>query len=78
MRWPGSPNAQNDMPLDDAIATALARTTRPSTVTALARATGQPRAVIQHALMQLALDGRALRMVDWFEERLVVRWAVRT
>ena len=66
------------MTVNEAIATALARTTRPSTVTALARVTGQPRAVVQHALMQLALDGRALRMVDWFEERLVVRWAVRT
>ena len=78
MRWRGSPNAENDMPLDDAIATALARMTRPSTVTTLARATGQPRAEVERALMHLALDGRALRMVDWFEERLVVRWTVRT
>ena len=78
MRWPGLPAAEITMMINEAVATALARTTRPSTVTALARATGQPRAEVERALMLLALDGRALRMVDWYEERLVVRWAVRT
>ena len=78
MRWPGLPAAEITMMINEAVATALARTTRPSTVTALARATGQPRAEVERALMLLALDGRALRMVDWFEERLVVRWTVRT
>ena len=57
---------------------ALSRAPRPVTVTQLTRATGQPRVTVERTLILLAADGRTVRHVDWFEDRLVVRWAPRT